>query len=93
MALIYTRYDARVLPLIQSRRLVVAWVLAGVSLLAGYFAYQNLLGMLAGKFVRFDLPMVSWPGRIQFVAFMACVVVSGEFVWAGLREAQKESKR
>jgi hypothetical protein len=48
--------------------------------------------MLAEKFVNLNLPMIRWPGRVQFVAFMACVVVAGEFVWAGLRDVQEETK-
>ena len=91
MALIYTRYSSQVVPAPQMRRLVVCWALAALSLLSGYFAYQNLLDMLANRIVDFTLPSVKWPERIQFLAFLSCIVVAGEFVWEGLREVKRKA--
>lgn len=91
MALIYTRYSSHLVPIPQMRRLVMCWTLAALSLLSGYFAYQNLLDMLADGVVDFTLPGVRWPQRIQFLGFMSCIIVAGEFVWEGLREVQRKS--
>lgn len=92
MALIYTRYNAQAVPINQARRLVIFWGLGGASLLAGYFAYQNLLAMLAASLLDFTLPILSWPIKFQFFGFIASVVVAGDFVWLGLRGTQKGSQ-
>jgi hypothetical protein len=94
IAMVYARYDARTLPLAQTQRLLASWTLAGLSLLAGYVAYQNLLQLLALNLLDFTHPILLWPSRIQFVAFLACIATSVEFIWVGLRyEETKEGPK
>jgi hypothetical protein len=83
-AFVFNRYKSGKLPTAQIALAVFSWLFAGLSLLAGYLAYEKVIWMLKNKFFDLSNPQISWVTRGQFWFFIASLFFLGPFLYYGL---------
>src|SRR6266850_395773 len=85
-AFVFNRYKSGKVPTAQTAFAILSWVFAGLSLFAGYLAYEKVIWMLKYKFFDLSNPRISWVSRVQFWSFIVSLLFLGVFFYYGLQE-------
>jgi hypothetical protein len=81
---ILNRYKAGNPSSFQTALAVSSWVLAGLSLFAGYLAYEKVLWMLQNRFFDLSNPQFLWVSRAQFWLLVSSLFFLACFLYYGL---------
>ena len=83
-AFIFNRYKSSRPTTFQIALAVISWVFAGLSLFAGYLAYDKVSWMLQNSFFDLSTPLVTWVTGSQFWLLISSLFFLACFLYYGL---------
>lgn len=81
-------YEKLPTPRAQVHLALAGILLAGGSILCGYFSYQRVIWMLQLNVFNLSQPHIAWSSQLQFLLFLASAMTAALFGYRATEEAR-----